>query len=84
LFYYHSTLFGSLIFRGNKIRAYELFSNIKQNLKSKELIDSNLIFLVSMMNITPKINLFLIKLGGSSKKVPLPISEQKQVSFAIR
>ena len=36
------------------------------------------------MNVTPKINLFLLRLGGSSKKVPLPISEKKQISFAIR
>jgi ribosomal protein S7 len=37
-----------------------------------------------MMNITPKINLFLLRMGGSTKKVPLPITEEKQISFAVR
>jgi ribosomal protein S7 len=84
LFSYNTNLFGSLIFRGNKIRAFEFLSKIKREIKIKEFSDFNLVILISMMNITPKVNLFFLKLGGANKKVPLPISEQKQVSFAVR
>lgn len=81
---YYFTLFGSLISKGCKIRAFDFLLKVRKEVKYRELNDWNLIFLVAMMNITPKISLFLLRMGGSNKKVPLPITEEKQISFAIK
>lgn len=83
-FCYHFKLFGSLIFRGNKLRAFDFLFFMKRSIKISENMDPNFIFLVSMMNMTPKINLFLLKLGGSISKVPLPLYEGKQTFFAVK
>jgi ribosomal protein S7 len=85
LFYsYYSTLFGSFIFRGGKLRAFNFLVRIREGIKIKECVDWNLVFLVSMLNITPKVDLFLLRMGGGNKKVPLPISESKQISLAVK
>lgn len=83
-FRYHTVFFGSLIFNGKKLKAYNNFLKIKQGLKSKEFFDPYIIFLVSMMKITPDIVFLSVKLGGSSKGVPMPISEKKRIVFGVK
>ena len=55
---YHKLFFHSLITKGNKLRAFNLFIDLKQNLKLKENIDPFYVFLVAMIKITPEILLF--------------------------
>src|SRR3546814_2431241 len=57
---------GSLIFNGKKLKAFNNFLKIKQGLKLKEFFDPYIIFLVSMMKITPDISFLSLKLGGAS------------------
>lgn len=83
-FRYHTIFLGSLIFNGKKLKAFNNFLKIKQGLKLKELFDPYIIFLVSMMKVTPDINFLFLKLGGASIGVPMPISERKKVMFGIK
>jgi ribosomal protein S7 len=73
-----------LIFNGKKLKAYNNFLKIKQGLKFKEFFDPYIIFLVSMMKITPDIVFLSVKLGGSSQGVPMPISEKKRIVFGVK
>jgi len=70
--------FGSLIFSGFKLVAFNNFIKIKQGLKKKEFLDPYKLFLVAMMMITPNIYLLPLKLGGRAVGVPLPITEKKK------
>lgn len=82
-FRYHSVFFGSLIFSGNKLRAFKMFLLIKQGLKHRELTDPVKSFLVAMMMITPNIYLLPLKLGGRSVGVPMPITEKKKLLWVF-
>jgi len=57
---------------------------LKQALKLKEQNDPYLIFLVAMLKVTPCVLLRSIRLGSGSKGIPMPISEQKQIAYAIK
>jgi ribosomal protein S7 len=57
---------------------------LKYFLKLKEQKDVYLIFLVAMLKITPCVLLRSIRLGSGSKGVPMPISEHKQIAYAIK
>jgi len=83
-FSYHHVFFGSLIFRGKKILAFNNFLKIKFELKIREKYDPFLVFLVSMMRITPSLILKPVKKSGISYGVPFPVSHRKQVTFAIK
>lgn len=83
-FRYHTVFFGSLIFNGKKLKAFDIFLKIKQGLKLKESFDPYLIFLVAMMKVTPDIVFLPVKLGGSSQGVPMPISEKKRIVFGVK
>jgi len=83
-FRYQNTFFGSLIFAGRKLQAFNMLLKIKQGLKIKELADPLKIFLVSMMMVTPNVYLLPLKLGGRSVGVPLPISEKKKISLGVK
>ena len=61
-----------------------MFLKIKQGLKSKELYDPYILFLVAMMKITPDIIFLSVKLGGSSQGVPMPINEKKRIVFGVK
>jgi len=76
--------FGSLVFSGFKLAAYNNFIKIKQGLKRKESMDPYKLFLVAMMMITPNIYLLPLKLGGRSVGVPLPITEKKKVTMGVK
>lgn len=79
----HKLFFGSLIFKGKKIWAFNFFLNLKAELKKREQIDPFWLLLISFMKIMPEIMLFPRKLGGRVQGVPLPISERKQYTFVI-
>lgn len=83
-FRYHHLFFHSLIFKGNKLWAFNFFILIKYELKKREMVDPFWVFLVSIMKITPEFILLPLKLGGTTQFVPLPISEKKQYTFAIK
>jgi ribosomal protein S7 len=57
---------------------------IKQGLKFREKFDPFLIFLVSMMKITPNIVLISHKKSGIIHGVPFPISARKQITFSVK
>lgn len=81
---YHRIFFGSLIFKGNKIKAFNFFNILKTLLKNKFNKDPNLIFLLSLCQITPSILLFPFKIGGKIQGVPLSISWRKKWTFATK
>jgi hypothetical protein len=64
--------------------AFNNFLKIKQGLKLREKFDPFLIFLVSMMKITPNVILMPLKKSGVMQGVPFPISFKKQVTFAVK
>jgi len=76
--------FGSLLFRGKKILAFNTFLQIKNGLKRKEKFDPFLVFLVAMMKITPSLVLLPIRKSGALHGVPFPISQRKQITFAVK
>lgn len=83
-FRYHTCFFKSLIFKGNKIRAFNLFVNVKKGLKNKEFLDPYLVFLVAMIKITPFVLLRIKRLGGMRHGVPMPISLKKRIVFSVK
>jgi len=83
-FKYHRIFFGSLIFNGKKLWAFNLFLKLKYNLKIKEGVEPNLLFFFSMINISPTVLLFPLKIGGKVEGVPLPISLNKKLIFATK
>lgn len=73
-FRYHRIFFGSLIFQGRKLWAFNFLNNLKFQLKLKEKLEPNLVFFFSLVKITPNVLLFPFKIGGKVEGVPLAIS----------
>jgi len=85
LFYrYQRLFFGSLIWRGRKLWAYNTMLNLKFKLKLRENIEFHIIFLLSMLKITPNILLSYLKIGGIKQGVPLAISWKKKITYAVK
>jgi len=84
LYKYHYHFFQSLIYCGRKLWAFNFFINIKYGLKQIENIDPLIIFFVAIINISPEVLLFPLKLGGLVSEVPMPISVKKQIIFATK
>ena len=82
--HYHRLFFGSLIFICLKFYAFNVFSNIKYELKKKENFDPYLIFFVAMLRVTPELILGNLPLGSVKYGVPLPITETKKITFAVK
>lgn len=83
-FSYHNIFFGSLIFRGKKAKAFNMFLKIKEQLKLKERFDPSMVFYVAMLRITPNVMLFPVKKAGVTEAAPFPIGGRKQVTFAVK
>lgn len=81
---YHRIFFGSLIFKGNKINAFNLFNKLKNLLKLNFNKDPNFLFLLSLSQITPNVLLFPLKIGGKLQGVPLPISWKKKWTYTTK
>jgi ribosomal protein S7 len=58
--------------------------SIKYHLKLKESCDPYFIFYVAMLKITPEVFLVTLPLGSAKYSVPLPITEVKKISFAVK
>jgi len=83
-FRYHYLFFKSLIFRGNKLRAFSIYCNIKLRIKLREKTNPFWVILIALLKITPDCLVYPLKLGGQIQKVPLPISPRKQYTFAVK
>lgn len=83
-FRYHKHLFGRLILSGFKIRAFNQLLDLKYSLKLKEKLDPNLVFLVSMIKATPLILLLPVRMGSFTQGIPMPMTEKKQITFAVK
>lgn len=81
---YHRIFFGSLIFRGRKIWAFNFFLNLKYELKKREQLDPLLVFIIALFKVTPNVLLCPLKVSGSVSGVPLPIHERKKFTFASK
>jgi len=64
--------------------AFNIFTLVKWHLKLREKFNPYKLFLVSMMMVTPNIQLLPIKLGGRSIGVPVVIAEKKKASLAVK
>lgn len=83
-FRYHKLFLGVLVRKGRKLWAISFFNNVKYKLKFMENTDPFRLFLISMLRITPTVILFPLRLGGTVQGVPMPISERKQYTFAVK
>lgn len=81
---FHQKFYGSLISKGKKAKAFNIFLKIKKGLKAHEKFDPFLVFLVAMIRISPTIILLPLKASGVTQGVPFPINEKKKVTFAIK
>ena len=80
---YHKNFFGSLILRGRKIFAFNFFQTLKSELKRREQQDPFLLFLISMIKLTPKVFLRHSWFSGTTKGIPLPIRLKKIATFTV-
>ena len=83
-FRYHKLLYGRFTETGKKLRGYNKLLDLKSLLKQKEKLDPNLVFMTSMLKATPIIFLLPVRLGSFTHGVPMPITEKKQITFAIK
>jgi len=57
---------------------------LKQKLKNKEKIEFHIIFIFSLLKLSPNIILSYLKIGGTQQGVPLSISWRKKITYAIK
>lgn len=85
IFYkYQRAFFGSMIWRGRKIWAYNFMQKLKYQLKLKEKIEFHIVFIFAMLNITPHILLSYLKIGGVNQGVPMVIGWKKKITYATK
>lgn len=84
LYCYQNIFFNSLIFRGNKLRAFNNFLEVKNTLKIREKNHPYLIFLVAMMSVSPNIFIMPKKLGKFTHGIPFPITLRKKIIFGAK
>jgi len=84
LYRYQKLFFCSLIWTGNKLNAFNLMQKLKYKLKLKEKIEFHIIFIFSLIKISPNIILSYLKIGGVKQGVPLAISWKKKITYAIK
>src|ERR1044072_2196243 len=80
---YHKKMFGFLIARGLKLKAYNRFSKLLFMIKKKEKVEPRHIFLIACMRVTPKIIVKSIRRGSRVIYKPVPLSWQKQPGLEI-
>jgi len=73
-FNYHFLFFRCLILRGLKLRAFNIFINIKNRLKKHQKFDPSFVFLICLLKITPALMLKSIKIGGAAYLIPCAIT----------
>lgn len=83
-FWFHTVFFGTLIFRGRKLAAFNRFLNMKHYIKRLSNLDPFFLIMVVLLKLIPKVVLVSLRIGKTLQMVPMHISEKKQVSFVIR
>jgi ribosomal protein S7 len=83
-FHYQYVLFGCLTFNGRKAFAFNFLLKVKSGLKLREHFDPFYVFLVAFFSLTPNIRLFPFKRSGLVHGVPVSISFNKKISFAVK
>jgi len=73
-FNYHMVFFHYLISRGLKLRAFNFFLKIKQGLKISEDFDPSFTFLISLLNVTPSLNISSFSRLNNTLEIPLPVT----------
>lgn len=81
---YHKKMFGALIVRGLKLKAYKDFSTILSLLKKKEKIEPRYLFLIICLRATPKLIVKKIMRGSRSIFKPIPVVKSKVSSLVIK
>jgi ribosomal protein S7 len=84
LYSYNYLFYGSLIFHGKKGNAFNFLLQTRYGLKLQEKLDPSLVFLASMLTISPNIVLFSIKKSGIVQGAPFPIGKKKRITFAVK
>ena len=72
-FKFHSKFFGSLIKDGKRISAYNILFRVKYGIKLREFHEPNIIFLISMLQISPFVFLYYKKMGRFYKVFLYPL-----------
>jgi hypothetical protein len=77
-------MFGMLIIKGLKLRAYKMFSKILGLWKRKERVEPRHLFLITCLRNTPSI--VIKKTYAGSRLIPKPValSKSKQPALLIR
>lgn len=85
LFQNYRNLFrGSLLKCGRKIWASNFVLKVLWELKRSEKIDPTFVLLIAFLKLTPNLNLYSLKLGATTKLIPVPISLHRQFTFAVK
>jgi ribosomal protein S7 len=83
-FIFLKKLLSGFLKKGNKACALKLLNNLKYILKKNTKVDSNLLFLITLLNSLTKFHFIKKKRGGSLKEIPIPISYKRQSGFIIK
>jgi ribosomal protein S7 len=83
-FRYYDILLKSLIFKGRKLWAFKFLIQLRLNIKQREELNPFWIIITGLVKVSPDFILFSKRLGAVVHKVPLPIRERKQYTFAIK
>lgn len=70
--------------KGKKAYASKLVNNLKWILKKKTKIDSNLLFVITLLNSLTSFYFIKKKKGGSLKEIPMPITYKRQSAYIIK
>ncbi len=87
LFNFHRLLFGTLIFRGRKLAAFNMMIDIRHKVRQSKhpKFKGPVGFLfISFMWMRPLILLVSIRKRGVVSEVPFPITPRKQLSLTMR
>jgi ribosomal protein S7 len=74
-------MFGYLIKRGNKLKAFNFMSNLRYSLKEKGFVNFFYTFLIACLKIVPKIIFKQVKKGKLKFDLPMPINEEKKFVY---
>lgn len=74
---------GKLIKKGKKLYALKVYNNFKYLLKKKTKQNPNLIITIGVINSLIKVHFIKKRFGGVKKDIPIPLTFERQIRFAI-
>lgn len=74
---------GKLTKKGKKIYALKVYNNFKYLLKRKTKQNPNLIITIGVINSLIKVHFIKKRFGGVKKDIPIPLTFERQIRFAI-